>query len=138
MSKLNDFFSYSTSPLIVKLNIGVHYPRTLPYNLFLFSLNISSLSMYRLTRISHISIMIFDSSYFSVRSSGMCLVSKFATGSFRSVNISTMSSAFLRFFRKYFFRTSWNFSNTTPWSSLLVISPRTAFSLGVFPLISLC
>ena len=128
------FFSYSSSPLIIDINGGVHYPMTIPYNLFVLSIKISSKSMYRLTRIYHIFIFIFDSSSFYVRTSGMCLMSKFITGFFRSAIILTISSAFMKLFRTQFFRTSWNLSNVTPWSSISVISPRIAFILGVSPL----
>ena len=106
VSKSDDLFLYYTSPFIVNIKANVHCPMTILYNFFVFSIKISSRSMYCLTRIYHIFILIFDSYYFSIRSSGMCLVLKFVTGSFRSVIISTMSSAFLKFFRKKLFRTS--------------------------------
>ena len=134
VSKSDDFLFYSVSHFIVNINAGVHCPMTITYNLLILSIKISSWSMYRLTRISHIFILILDSSYFYVISSGMCLVSRFVTGSFRSVIISTMYSDFLKFFRTQFFSTSWNMSNVTPRSSLLVIRLRIEFSLGVSPL----
>ena len=109
---------HTASSLIVGLNGGVHYPMNIPYKLIVLFIKISYRSMYCLTRISHIIILIFYSSYVSVRSSGICLRSKFVTGSFISVIISTVSSAFLKFFRTEFFRTSCNLSNLTPWSSL--------------------
>ena len=138
VSKSDDFVLYSASPLIVDLNGDVHCTMTIPYNLFVSYINISSWSMYRLTRISHIFILIFDSSSFYVRSSGMWLVSKFVTGLFRLVIISTISSAFLKFFRTKLFRTSWKFSNVTPCYSLVVIRPRTTFRSGVSALKSFC
>ena len=133
MSKSDDFFPYSASPLIVNLRGGVHFPMTIPYNLFAFYAKTSSISLYFLTRISHIFILIFDYSSVLVSSFGMCLFSKFGNGSFRSVNISTMSSALWKFFR-----TSYNLSKLTPWSSILVISLRTAFNSGVYPLKYFC
>ena len=60
-------FLYSTSPLIVDLKAGVHSPMAILYNLFVFSLKISSRSMYRFVRISHIFMLIFDSSSILVR-----------------------------------------------------------------------
>ena len=131
-------FFNNASPLIVNLSGSVHFPMTIPYNLFIFSLKISSWSMYLYTRVSHIFILIFYSSSFFVRSSGMWLVSKFVTGSFRSVIILTISSAFLMFFRTYFFRTFFNLSNVTHWFNILVINTWTTFSSGVSPLKSFC
>ena len=126
VSKSYDFYPYYASPLIVDLRGGIHCQMTIPYNLFAFSVKTSSLSIYFLTRISHIFILIFDSSYVLVIYFDMCLFMRFGNGSFRSVTISTMSSALCKFFR-----TSWTLSKVTPWSSILVISPRTAFNSGV-------
>ena len=120
---------YSASPLIFDVRGGVHCPMTMPYNLFAFNVKTSSLSIYFLTRISHIFILIFYSSSVLVSYFGMCLVSKFGNGSFRSITISTMSSTLWKFFR-----TSWNLLKVKPWSSILLISPRTAFNSGVYAL----
>ena len=67
VSKSDDFFSYSASPLIFNLNGGVHFTMTIPHKLFVLSINIYSQSMYRLTRIYHMFILIFNSSSFYVR-----------------------------------------------------------------------
>ena len=83
MSKSGNFFLYYASPLIVDLNDVVHCPMPITYNLFVFSIKIYSQSMYCLNCTYHIFILIFDSSSFSVRLSGMCLVYKLVTGSLR-------------------------------------------------------
>ena len=79
----------------------------------------------------HLDFLLFP--LFSVIISGLFLRSKFVAGSFRSVIISTMSSAFLKFFRSYLFRKSWNLSNVTRWYSLLLRRSSTEFSFGVYP-----
>ena len=99
VSKSDNLFSYSASPFIFNLKAGVHCLMNIPYNLFVLSINISSQSMYSLTFVYHIFVLIFDSYSFLVRSSVIWLVSKLVTELFRSVIIWTMSSAFLKLFR---------------------------------------